>query len=284
MSEPKKPKLRREVKIKSPGGDIQSAVVYADTMEELQLKVAGMRAKMAFERDIALQEHRKKQAEIYFPRKPFALELPSNGGVSIGLLGASRSGKTCVMKYLYKNYFSNRIGVMTTLSGQAEIYKDMSKKLIVDEEFHPQVLREMYLINHGTGNKYKFLFIMDDYNGGATKTNMEITRGLTIYRNSFIDFLYCNQDPTLMSSTGRGNLNYVCLFHFHTPQVIEKVIKMFLTGYFPTDMKMSEKIQLYDKMTQDHQFFFLDNLQGKLYICKLTPEQMEIEASSSDED
>jgi len=276
--------FKKTVRIKNPlTNEVKEQYVYADTKEELQMKCMEVRLRLNLERGRMMAEHRKKQYETYFPVKQFSLDLPTNGGVSIGLLGASRSGKTSVLKYIYKKYFSNRISVMTTLSGHNEIYNDMSKHLIVDEEFHPELLRKAYLINHGTDNKYRFCFIMDDYNGGVSKTNPEITRAMTIYRNSFIDFIYCNQDPTLISSTGRGNLNYVCLFKFNTPQVIEKTIKMFLLSYFPTDMKMTEKIQLYDKMTQDHHFFFLDNLQGKIYHCKLTPEQLDVDSSSEEE-
>lgn len=279
--------FKKTVRLKNPlTNEVKEQFVYADTKEELELKCAAVRMRLNFERGIMMEEHRKKQYETFFPEKHFALDLPENGGVSIGLLGASRSGKTSVLKYLYKKYFSNRIGVMTTLSGHNEIYNNMSKRLIVDEEFHPNILRQMYLINHGTDNKYRFLFICDDYNGGVSKTNPEITRAMTIYRNSYIDFIYANQDPTLINSTGRGNLNYVCLFKFNTPQVIEKAVKMFLLSYFPTDLKMAEKIQLYDRLTRDHQFFFLDNIQGKIYHCKLTPEQLNgtEDESSSDEE
>ena len=268
-------RFKKSVRVSNPlTSEVREQIVYADTKEELGLKCAAVRMRLNLEKGVVMQEYRKKQYESFFPEKHFGLDLLENGGVSIGLLGASRSGKTSVLKYLYKKYFSSRIGVMTTLSGHNEIYNDMSKNLIVDEEFHPNILRQMYLINHGTDNKYRFIFILDDYNGGVSKTNTEITRGLTIYRNSFIDFIYCNQDPTLINSTGRGNLNYVCLFKFNTSQVIEKAVKMFLLAYFPTDMKMAEKIKLYDTMTQDHQFFFLDNIEGKIYHCKLTPEQL----------
>lgn len=274
---------KRTIRIMNPiTGKDMIEHISASSVDDANRKAAQVRHQLQLERDLMLEEHQRKLIERSIPEKRFELTLPSNGGVSVGLLGASRSGKTSVLKYIYKKYFQRRIAVMTTLSGQNDIYKNMSKKLIVDNEFHPEVLREMYLINHGTDNKYRFLYIMDDYNGGKSKTDTEMTRALTIYRNSFIDFIYANQDPTLMSSTGRGNLNYICLFHFNTPQVIEKVVKMFLISYFPTDFKMAEKIQLYDKLTKDHHFFLLDNLNGTIHLCKLTDDQLACEDSSDE--
>lgn len=258
--------------------------VTAETKDELNTKVAVVRARLIEERDRLKQEQEKKLLFGSIPRKHFSLELQENGAISVGLLGASRSGKTSALKYIYKTYFNKCISMMTTLSSQNEIYKDMSKKLIVDSEFHPELLREMYLINHGTSNKYEFCYILDDYNGGDSKRSGEITRLLTIYRNSFIHAIISNQDPTLISAVGRGNLNYVCLFHFNTPQVTEKVIKMFLTGYFPTELKMAEKIKMYDTLTLDHHFFLLDNIRGTIHLCKLTEDQLGIVSTDSEEE
>jgi hypothetical protein len=265
-------------------GEERMVEVTAETKDELNLKVAVVKARLIEERDRLKQERDKKLLFDSIPCKHFSLELQDNGGISVGLLGASRSGKTSALKYIYKTYFNKCLSVMTTLSAQNEIYRDMSKRLIVDNEFHPELLREMYLINHGTSNKYDFCYILDDYNGGNSKTSTETTRLLTIYRNSYINAILCNQDPTLISSVGRGNLNYVCLFHFNTPQVTEKVIKMFLTGYFPTELKMSEKIKMYDTLTLDHHFFLLDNLKGTIHLCKLTEDQLGIQHSSSSEE
>jgi alpha-D-ribose 1-methylphosphonate 5-triphosphate synthase subunit PhnL len=36
-----------------------------------------------------------------FETRKFNISLPENGGVSIMLIGASRAGKSCLMKYLY---------------------------------------------------------------------------------------------------------------------------------------------------------------------------------------
>ena len=228
-------------------------------------------------------EHDREMREDSIPRKDFSLEMLDNGAISCGFLGASRSGKTSCLKYVYKRYYRKHIACMMTLSDQNEIYKDMSRKLIVANDFQPSVIREMYLCNHGTDNKYKFCVILDDMNGGRSKIDSEITRALTIYRNSFIDVLISNQSPTLVNAVGRANLNYVCLFAFNSSQEIEKAIKLYLNSYFPSSLKMIEKIQMYKKLTEEHHFFFLNNLEGTCHLCKLTPEQLAGEIEDDDE-
>jgi len=228
-------------------------------------------------------EHDREMREESIPRKEFCLEMLDNGAISCGFLGASRSGKTSCLKYVYKRYYRKHIACMMTLSDQNEIYKDMSRKLIVANDFQPSVIREMYLCNHGTDNKYKFCVILDDMNGGRSKIDTEITRGLTCYRNSYMDFLISNQSPTLINAVGRANLNYVCLFAFNSSQEIEKAIKLYLNSYFPPSLKMIEKIHMYKKLTEDHHFFFLNNLEGTCHLCKLTPEQLAGEIESEDE-
>ena len=76
--------------------------------------------------------------------KAFDLEFPTNGGVSIGLIGASRSGKTTLMKYLYKTHFKKHITVMCSMNPHAAIYEDLDSKVIVSPHYHTEVLREFH--------------------------------------------------------------------------------------------------------------------------------------------
>jgi hypothetical protein len=253
------------------------------SQEELDEKVKKWKTSKREEIALRRLEKDKELKEASIPHKPFALEMLDNGAVSIGLIGASRSGKSSCMKYIYKKYYRKHIGVMFSLSDHNDIYKDMSRKLIIANDFQPSVLREMYLCNHGTDNKYKFLAILDDVNGGKSKSDQEVTRLLTLYRNSYIDAMICNQSPTLINAVGRANLNYLCLFSFNSASEIEKTIKFYLNTYFPTSLKMSEKIQMYKKLTEDHHFFFLNNLEGTCCLCKLSPEQLACEIDTDEE-
>ena len=209
-----------------------------------------------------------------FPSRKFDVELPTNGGVSFGLIGASRSGKTTLMKYLIRNYFKRHITIMNTMNPHAAIYEDVGSKVIVSHEYHPEILREIHEINTLTENKYPFLFISDDYVDTKIKNDPEITRALTIYRNAGLSTIFSFQGRTLMSAVGRNNLNYIAVLKQQTPLEWESVIKEFLSMWLPTGMTMREMVDFCRIATEDHQFFFIDNIEGCCYLTKLSAAQV----------
>lgn len=209
-----------------------------------------------------------------FPVSKFDLVLPTNGGVSIALVGASRSGKTTLLKYMYKNYFRKHITTMFSMNPQAEIYKDLGSKVLVSDKYHPELLKEAHEINKLTENKYPFLFISDDFVNMRIKTDGEVVRALTIYRNSGISTIFSFQGRTLMSAVGRNNINYIAVFKQQTPKEWESVIKEFLSMWLPTGMTMREMVEFCRVATSEHQFFFIDNITGCCYISKLSAEQI----------
>lgn len=211
-----------------------------------------------------------------FEARHFDITLPSNGGVSFGLIGASRSGKTTLMKYLFRTYFKKHITVMTTMNPHADIYSDLDSKVLIANEYHPELLREMHELNSESGNKYPFLFISDDFVNNKIKNDPEVTRALTIYRNAGVSSIWSFQGRTLMNAVGRNNLNYVAILKQQTPKEYEAVIKEYLSMYLPTEMTMKEMIEFCRLATEDHQFFFLDNIEGVCYLTKLTKEQADV--------
>ena len=214
-----------------------------------------------------------------FEIRPFSLDLPETGGVSIGLIGASRSGKTTLLKYIYKNHFTKFITCMTTMNPHADIYKDMGEKVLVASQFHPEILRDIHEINKLTDTKFKFLFISDDYVDTKIKNDPEITRCLTIYRNAGLSSIFSFQGRTLMNSVGRNNLHYVAILKQQTPKDWKAVIEEFLDMWLPMDLTMREKIDFCQRATMDHQMFFIDNLAGCCYLTKLSGAQV-IESNS----
>lgn len=209
-----------------------------------------------------------------FPSKRFELELPSNGAVSICLIGASRSGKTTMMKYLYKKYFCKCITTMFSMNSHAEIYKDLDEKVIISPEYHAELIEDAHEINSMTSNKFKFCFIVDDYVDAKIKGDPTITRALTLYRNAGINSMFCMQDTTLLNATGRNNSNFIFIFKQQTPKKWEAVIKEYLSMWLPTGMTMREMVDFCAKCTVDHQFFFIDNIKGEIYISKLSASQV----------
>jgi len=208
-----------------------------------------------------------------FPAKSFELTLPTNGGCSIALIGASRSGKTTLLKYLYNEYFTKHITIMFSMNPQADIYKDLDPKVIISEEFHSSLMKEAHTLNKLTDNKYPFLFISDDFVNNKIKNDPEITRCLTIYRNSLTSSIFSFQGRTLLSAVGRNNMNYIAILKQQTPMEWVNVIKEFLSMWLPVGMTMAEMVRFCQEATVDHQFFFIDNIKGECYLTKLSREQ-----------
>jgi hypothetical protein len=208
-----------------------------------------------------------------FESRRFDLEFPTNGGVAIIAIGASRSGKTTLLKHLYEKHFDKHICTMFTMNAHADIYKTLSDKVLISNTFHSELLREAHEINTLCDNKFPFLFISDDYVDHKIKNDPEITRALTIYRNANMSSIFSFQGRTLMSAVGRNNANYIFILKQQTPSEFENVIKEFLSMWLPPGMTMREMIEFCRLATEDHQFFVIDNIKGCCYLTKLTKEQ-----------
>lgn len=213
-----------------------------------------------------------------FPSKAFNLELPDMGdgssAVSFVLVGASKSGKSTLLKYLLKKYFNKHLTILFTMNEQAEIYNDIDNKIIVSDKYHPELLEEGHIINKEMKNKHKMLFVSDDYVGLDIKNDKEITRLLTIYRNSNQSSIFSFQGRTLLSSIGRNNANYIIVLKQQTNHEWINVIKDFLEGHLPIEMTLKEKVAFCMAACKNHQFFVIDNMKEECYISKLSPSQI----------
>ena len=209
------------------------------------------------------------------PAKPIplqnieTLQVPdSKFGMSFLLLGSTRSGKSTLVNYLFERYFKKHISILMSNSLQSDAYKPLLKKCVVSDLYHPEVLKDLYMINHSTKNHYPFLVILDDLT--HVRNDKQYQRLLTIYRNSRISCLIVAQSSSIMNASGRTNINFVCLFKLNSDEEIEKVIKKYLISRFPTSMKMADKIRFYRQATEDHHFFFIDNFTGNVCLTKIS--------------
>lgn len=210
-----------------------------------------------------------------FPSQKFSVELPTGGGCSWLLCGASRSGKTTMMKYIYNTYYRKHITTMFSMNTHAAIYKDFDDKVITCDRFCPELIAEAHQINKACDNKFPFLFISDDFVDNKIKNHPEITRLLTILRNANTSSIMSFQGRTLVSSVGRNQVNYIAIFAQQTPKEWKCVVEEFLDMWLPMDMTMPEKIAFCREATAGHQFFFIDNITGCCYISKLSKAQIE---------
>ena len=211
-----------------------------------------------------------------FGKRHFEITLPTDGrmGISMALIGSSRSGKTTFLKYIFRNHFKKHITTMFSQNPHADIYSDIGKSVIISDTYHPEVLSEAHEINKGADNKFPFLFISDDMVDAKMKNDAEIVRALTIYRNANISTIFSFQGRTMMSAVGRNNLNYIVIFKQQTPLEYENVIKEFLSMWLPQHLTMKQMVSFVQKATMDHHFFLIDNIEGCCYLSKLAPHQI----------
>ena len=225
--------------------------------------------------DIAQSNARIEEAMTKFPVREFTFARDPRAAMnacSFAVIGSSKSGKTTFLKYLLARHFKDDIKVLLTQSPQADIYTSLKKDCAFAPAYIPDIIRTCYMINKNTKNHYPFTIIVDDVVG--VKQDKQMTRLLCLYRNSRCSAVVCGQDLTLLSPTGRANVNNVCLFWQNTPNRIEDNIKSFLRGYFPRNLTLEEKIVLYQRLTADHCFLWIDNLNNTIVRCKLTAAQV----------
>ena len=201
---------------------------------------------------------------------PFELHLPdtATGGASVLMIGSTRCGKTTALKYILKKYFKDHIGVIFSESARSPAYADMkNKNLPLSSAWVPALIKDMYQINKDTKNHYDFMVILDDM--PSVKFEKELLKLTTIYRNSNLSSICCIQSPSLLTPVQKSNFNFVFLFKANTTSQMEANIKAYLRGIWPEGWNYEKKIQAYTEMTDDHHFIFIDNLEGKIYRCKI---------------
>lgn len=203
-----------------------------------------------------------------FEDKPFSLELPDpeTGGVTIAMIGSTRSGKTTLLKHMLNKFFDDYIGVLMSPSLHAPVYEDMKKSLVKAPAYVPAVIDECYKINKDTKNHYPFLMVLDDI--VTAKFDKTLMKSFTIYRNSGITTVMSVQNPIILNSVTRGNINFVMLGYLNSDEACERAIRMFCYASIP-GKNIEAKIQEYKRLTADHHWLVLNHLTGEMSRCKL---------------
>ena len=215
------------------------------------------------------------EAMKLFPVQDFVFERDERASMracSFGVIGSSKSGKTTLIKYLLKHQFAEDLKIFMTQSPQAEIYDSIKSECAFAPAYIPDIIKMCSKINKGTKNHYPFLVIVDDVTG--VKNDAQMTKLLCLYRNHGISAICGGQDLTLLSPTGRANLNHIILMAQRTSNRIEDNVKQFLRGYLPRNLNLEEKMELYKRLTDDHCFLHIDALEGTIRRCKLKASQI----------
>ena len=207
----------------------------------------------------------------FFQTRPFELDIPESGGASICLLGSTRAGKSFALAHIFNKYFRKHISVLMTNSPQAPIYKEL-KGAIQCDQWISRIPKDMASINKGTNNKYEFCCIIDDIVTGV-KFDKQMVKMLCVYRNSNVSAIITAQAANLLNSAGRTNINFILCMKLNSDEMIEKVVKYYLSSFFPAKTPISAKINYYRKMTENHWMFVVDNLNGQVFRTRITPEK-----------
>jgi hypothetical protein len=215
------------------------------------------------------------EAMKLFPIQPFVFERDPKKAMSacsFSIIGSSKSGKTTFLKHLLAKVFAEDIKVLMTQSPQADIYNALKKNCAFAPAYIPDIIKTCYQINKNTKNHYPFCIIVDDVVG--VKSDRQMTKLLCLYRNSRMSAIVVGQDSKMLNPTGRANVNNICLFKQNTDNRIEDNIKDFCRSYFPKSLSSDEKIELYRRLTEDHCFLYIDNLNSTMIRCKLSDRQI----------
>jgi hypothetical protein len=201
------------------------------------------------------------------------MQVPDNKfGFSILLCASTRAGKTSMLNFLYDRHFKKHITTLMSNSLNSDAYDYIKQSVVLSDLYHPEMLKDMYRINHATDNHYEFCVILDDLTN--VKNDKEYLKLLCLYRNSRISCIVSAQGISLFNKTARGNLNYILLGRLNSDAEVEKVIKEYLLSYYPRHFNITEKIALYRQQTMDHWFILIDQINGDIFRTKLRAEQM----------
>jgi GTPase SAR1 family protein len=202
-------------------------------------------------------------------KRELKLDLDPFKAYSFCLIGATRSGKSTLLNHLIQKYMRQKINILMTESPNGDIYKEAGFKqdCVLCPAYIPELVKDCYLINKGTNNRYDFNFIMDDLVG--FRSDKQMKKLLTIYRNSNMGVCITGQTVSILDTTARFNVNFVFLGRTNADKEIENICKQFLASFFPSNMRMVDRIKTYKMLTSDYHFICLDNINGDVFLTKI---------------
>lgn len=157
------------------------------------------------------------QVPIWKPTKEHFADNPS-----ILVYGSRRSGKSYLVRHLYKAYFSKTIDITFVYSlspKTCEFYRDFIKQ--VDPINNPQIfqgevpngfLAKIDALNDARRKAkekpYKILLIIDDGLSTRTKFDDMLTQCFIRGRHSDLSVIFCTQNHSLLSQNWKQNADY----------------------------------------------------------------------------
>ena len=202
----------------------------------------------------------------------FKLHCPNinEDACSTIIFGSSKSGKTTQVIDIINKYFNDKNLIVIFMSSNIHkpIYDTLPKTVIKLDRWDENIIKHVHHIQKKTKNKYRFLFASDDIIDN--KNNKMIQQLILTLRNSLINSIICLQDTKLLSRTARNNGNNFIFRHYISEDRREDAIKLVLNGYQPFHSlrNLNEKKGLYQILTKDYGFIYLDALDGRISFHK----------------
>ena len=189
-----------------------------------------------------------------------------NTGLTIALLGSSKSGKTTMLTSMLPVLQKDNIMSVFSNSLQSPAYADIKEmdNCLFFDYFDKDLVETTYKVNHLTKNHYKFMNVLDDI---VDQKNSELlSKCFTVFRNSNISTILSIQDPILIKKTNRGNINYIFLKRFNNNEMVQNIVDKFVGGYLTG--RIEEKCAKYKRLTEGFNTIFIDMLNDCIYLIK----------------
>lgn len=204
---------------------------------------------------------------------PLDLELPKNTGSTFGLFGASKRGKSTALVWLWKRYFEKtHITILCSINYQQTVYDPFRNKCIITPNIETceQMIKIAWAIQRATGNKYKFLIILDDI---VVHKDSGILRQLILtLRNSNISTIVSLQGLTLVNKNNRASVNYCLMFGFNSIEGCLPIVKSLIPERYTNYYNDVSKGLAYYNDTDHYQFIIKNMLNGEYVVTKLPSE------------
>lgn len=194
--------------------------------------------------------------------------FPDDGGITIGLIGASRTGKSTLLVQLINHIFNRFITVVMTCSPKAGPFKDLPKNVpIYGFGLNFNFLDKAEEINLKWHEQpYPFLMVIDDVIRlrGTQLEDMILTK-----RNHNVSTICSTQWAKLLRPSERDSINIMFLTGAHNPEGAKQAIECFLKGWLPYGLDWPEMIGFFLWWTKPNgQVFMIHNLNGEAFAVK----------------
>ena len=202
------------------------------------------------------------------------LILDAGTGNTCAIFGSSKRGKSTIMMQIFRDYYMNKvpnelIAILFARNPQISTYKLPQDKLILCDEFRPDIVMDQCEVNKLSGNKFAFLNLIDDFIN--LKHSLSLDDLILTMRNSNMSTVICLQYVNTLSKPARSNVNNVLLFGQNTDEAAEVCINVYLRTWFKKNgiSSLMDQITEFHRLTSDHGFFHVHPATGTVSLCKL---------------